>query len=111
MYHTIASNDELQQLISTEDATLIYVSSDECGVCKVLKPKIAELFSEKFPKTTLNYVSTTDIPEIAAQMSIFAIPTVLVFFNGQEFIRESRNIALGILEEKVERPYGMLFEN
>ena len=44
MYHSIANNDELQQIIAKENATLVYISSDECGVCKVLKPKIKELF-------------------------------------------------------------------
>jgi len=100
----------MHEIIKTETASLLYISTAQCGVCKVIKPQIAELFSQEFPKIGLYSIDSEETPEIAAQMSIFAVPTVLIFIDGQEFVRVSRNIAMSQLIEKVKRPYEMFFE-
>lgn len=110
MYTEISTQDELDSYIKNEEAVLVYVSTTNCNVCKVLKPKIAELFAEKFPKVKLLYVNSDNTPEISGQLSIFAVPTILIYLDGQEFVRESRNISIDILAQKVERPYNLFFE-
>ncbi len=109
MYKTIDSIEMMQQVIANEDASLFYISTNECGVCEILKPKIEEFFSGKFPKISLNYVNSSTTPEIAAQMSIFTVPTMLIYFGAQEFLRESRSISLDQLTEKVSRTYSLFF--
>jgi hypothetical protein len=49
------------------------------------------------------------LPEVAAQNRVFAVPTLLVYFDGREYIRKSRNIGIGELEREIERPYSMIF--
>jgi hypothetical protein len=49
------------------------------------------------------------LPEVAAQNQVFAAPTILVFFEGRESIRKSRNIGIGELQREIERPYEMIF--
>jgi thioredoxin-like negative regulator of GroEL len=57
------------------------------------------------------YCDTVLQSEVAAQNRIFAVPTVLVFFDGRETYRFSRNIGLNELEQSISRPYTMLFED
>jgi thioredoxin 1 len=108
--NTIQSIDHFQEVIKEKAAVLVYFSHEQCSVCKVLKPKIKALLEEKFPKMEMYYNDTVNQAEVAAQNRVFAVPTVLVFFDGRETYRFSRNIGLGELEQSIERPYSMIFE-
>jgi len=109
-YDTIETIEKQNNILGEEDATLIYFSHEQCNVCKVLKPKIAELLQNEFPKMKMYYSDTVKFPETAAQNSVFAVPTLLVFFQGKEYFRKSRNISVGDLENDIARPYGMIFD-
>ncbi len=91
-------------------ASLLYFSSLSCNVCKVLKPKVAEMINEDFPKIRLYYIDIEMSPALSGQHSIFSIPAILIFFDGKEFFRKSRNINLADLRKEIERPYYLLFE-
>jgi thioredoxin 1 len=101
---------ELQELITREKGLVLYFSSDSCSVCKVLKPKVKDLLQEQFPKMISRYVDIEKSPVISGQFRIFTIPTILIFFEGKEQLRYSRNISMHQLEESISRPYGMIFE-
>lgn len=102
---------ELCNDIAKEEAALFYFSTPTCNVCKVLKPKIAELIESEFPKIKLFYIDLDKAPVISGQFRIFSIPTILVYFNGKEFIRKSRNIGMQELENELKRPYQLMFDN
>jgi thioredoxin 1 len=101
---------ELQELITREKGLLLYFSSDSCSVCKILKPKVRDLLQEQFPKMISRYVDIEKSPVISGQFRIFTIPTILIFFEGKEQVRYSRNISMHQLEESISRPYGMISE-
>jgi len=109
MFNEIQSFKEFLKIKSEEQVLLAYFSTESCNVCKVLKPKVAELIQSEFPKIKLLYIKSDILPEVAAQNQVFAVPTILVFFNGKEYIRKSRNIGIGELQKEIERPYSMLF--
>lgn len=98
-----------EELISKEDALLIYFSHENCNVCKVLKPKIFTMIGKEFPQIKVCYSDTEKLPEIAGQNSVFTVPTILVFLGGKEYIRSSRNISVSVLEDQIRRPYEMMF--
>ena len=102
--------EAFEQAISNDEAALCYLSHDGCNVCKVLKPKVYKMLQEKFPGILFYYVNTRETPDIAAQNSVFSVPTIIQFFQGKESIRKSRNISLSDLEKELERPYELLFE-
>jgi len=102
--------EALKAKIDTEKGVLLYFSSDSCSVCKVLKPKVAELLSAKFPLMLSHYVDTEKSPVISGQFRVFTIPTILIFFEGKEQVRYSRNISMHQLEASLERPYQLIFE-
>ena len=102
---------DIQDKITREKALLLYFSSDSCSVCKVLRPKVEELLQNKFPQILAHYVDIEKSPVISGQFRIFTIPTILIFFEGKEQLRYSRNISMHQLEAAIERPYALVFEN
>lgn len=109
MFAETKSLQEFEQTVAEKPAVLAYFSTTECNVCKVLKPKVMELVLSEFPQISLVYVETNLQPEVAAQNRIFAVPTLLVFFDGKEYIRKSRNFGLDELRMELQRPYNLMF--
>ncbi len=99
---------EAENNIQKEDITLLYFSAPHCNVCKVLKPKIEEM-SAHFPEMNLVYIDIEQNQEFSGKFNIFTIPVILVFIQGKETIRESRNISVPVLEDKIQRYYHLLF--
>ena len=110
MYTTIDTLEAYNTAVAQQPAALFYFSHEQCNVCKVLKPKVEELIDENFPEVKLFYVDTVKTPEIAAQLSVFAVPTLTICFDGREFYRRSRNIGIDELGREISRPYSMIFE-
>lgn len=107
---TIDTPERLRKLTEDADGALLYFSNDACNVCKVLKPKVIDLLQDTFPRMEIGYVDTEKSPELSGQHRVFTIPTLLIFFQGKEQHRFSRNISLHQLEAAIERPYGLIFE-
>ena len=100
---------EFQEYIQKHEAVIAYYSHDMCSVCTVLKPKVKEKVEEHFPKIKFIYVNILETPEISSQQSIFTVPTLIVYFEGKESLRKSRNISIDELQMELERSYEILF--
>lgn len=109
MFYEIQSIDEFLKLKNEQPVLLAYFSTETCKVCKVLKPKVGELIQNEFPKIKPVYIKSDVLPKLAAQNQVFAAPTVLIFFEGREYIRKSRNIGISELQREIERPYALIF--
>jgi len=100
--------EELKEIIKSELGVLLYFSGENCNVCHALRPKFRELFDREFPKIKQIYIDAHQNPQISANFQVFSVPTILVFLDGKEFIREGRNVSLYQLKEKLQRPYNIL---
>lgn len=109
MYTEITTLEVFTDFLKSHPAVLAYFSTVECNVCKVLKPKVEEMVSNDFPEIRLIYVEINQVPEVAAQNRIFAVPTLVVYFEGREFFRKSRSFGINELFNDLERPYGLMF--
>ena len=103
------SLQDFQQLIENEQALLIYFYNDNCAPCLSLRPKVIELVKEKFPKLKMVLSNSLTQPEVSAHYSAFNNPTLIIFFEGKEYKRESKYISVPQLMQTIERPYNMLF--
>jgi thioredoxin-like negative regulator of GroEL len=101
----------LKEKVAGEEGLLIYFSNESCSVCKVLRPKVSELLSHRFPKLSSYYVDIDKSPLLSGQYRIFTIPSILIFFQGKEYFRFSRSFGLHQLLEAIEKPYYAVFEN
>jgi hypothetical protein len=48
-------------------------------------------------------------PATAASYGVFSSPTIIAFFEAKEYIRESKNISISELHDKIKRIYNMIF--
>jgi len=100
--------EQLQQTIKEEVGVLLYFSGENCNVCHALRPKFKEMFDAEFPQIKQIYLDAHENGEISAHYSVFSVPTMLVFLDGREFVREGRAVSLYKLTEQLERPYTMM---
>ena len=105
----LKSIDGIEEAIK-EGAVLLYVSAPNCSVCDALKPKVEALFGERFPKVRLFEANVAKVPELAGRFNIFSAPAILIFFDGQEFVREGRNVSLELLAQRLGKIYDVYFE-
>jgi len=100
---------EIKNFIETKDGVMLYFWGDNCAVCDALKPKIKESFEQNFPKIEQIYIDAKNSVDIAANFSVFSIPTTIVFLDGKEFAREGRAVSISALVDKIKRPYEIMF--
>jgi thioredoxin 1 len=104
----IKTIDEMHRILTEEKAVFVYFSHQDCSVCKVLKPKVSEMLSLRFPLIRQVYVDTKKTPEISGQYSVFTVPVIICFFDGRETIRKTRNFGIGELIDEIQRPYTII---
>lgn len=109
MFQDIKNIGEFYLWVKGETPVLAYFSTNGCNVCKVLKPKVAQLINESFPKIKLIYINLSEIPNVGAQLRVFSVPTIIIYFEGKEFIRKSRNVGISELKGEIGRLYSILF--
>lgn len=98
---SLTREDELAERIAPGDLVVAYCSHDDCNVCKVLKPQVAELLAEReIPGV---YLNTHTLPETAGQQLVFAVPTIIVYADGREIHRLGRHFSLSELDRFLAR--------
>ncbi len=100
--------EELQHMIKKEVGVLLYFSGEHCNVCHALRPKVKELFEREFPEIKQLFLDAHEHMEIASHFGVLSLPTMIVFLDGREFMREGRTVSLHQLSQKLQRPYGMM---
>ncbi len=55
-----------------------------CGPCRMIAPILAEIAEENVGKIKVGKVNVDEQMELAVQFGITAIPTLIVFKNGQQ---------------------------
>ena len=100
---------EIQTLIAENPAVLLYFYNDHCAPCQVLRPKVQALLERDFPLIEFLLIDAEQNAATTAQYGVFASPALVVFFDGKEYIRESKNISIYELHDKIERIYRLIF--
>ena len=109
MPYILNSIEEFENIKNTQKAFVLYITDGTCNVGENIAPKLEKLISDHFSKLKLYYSYTSNTPEISAQLSIFTIPTLLVYFEGKLYIQKSRTFSLQELATEIERYYNLLF--
>lgn len=100
--------NDIEQTIKKNLAVMLYFSAPTCNVCHALKPKLLEAIEKNFQEFKVISIDTSIEQEIAAHFSVFAIPTVLVFLDGKEFLRKSRHMSVDEVVREIKRPYEIM---
>jgi len=55
------------------------------------------------------FINRDEFPETSAQLSVYTIPTIIVYFDGRETVRRSRHISVEELGKEIERIYNIMY--
>ncbi len=110
MTNEFTTKEEISSFITDMAAVIIYFYSDNCAPCLSLRPKVQQLVADDFPEIKLALVNSEKHPVLPAAYNVFASPTIILFFEGREYRRESKYISIPQLSQAIERPYNMIFE-
>ncbi len=102
------ATENIKKIIEENPAIMLYFSAPTCNVCHALKPKLLEAIESNFEQFKIVSIDTSVEQEVAAHFSVFAIPTVLVFLDGREFLRKSRHMSVDEVVREIERPYEIM---
>jgi len=100
----------LEQLIRENQAVMLYFYSDRCAPCVSLRLKVEALIQQNYSSFELCFIDSEKHPSITAQFGVFANPAILVFFEGNEFMRWSKYVSIQQIETAIDRPYQIIFE-
>ncbi len=95
--------NEIKDILSS-DFSVVLAKSHGCGVCDITKAQLLPILKEYGVNLTEVYID--DTPEFRGEHLVFTVPTVLVFSNQKEMLRESRFIDLN----KIKRILKLNFE-
>ncbi len=82
MLKHVNSKDEFDSSVK-EGLVLVDFFATWCGPCKMLSPVLEEVANEN-PNLTILKIDVDEVGEVAAQFGIQAIPTLILFKNGQQ---------------------------
>jgi len=100
--------ENINNTIRKNLAVMVYFSAPNCSVCHALKPKLLEALDTNFEDFKVESVDISVTEDIAPHFGVYAIPTILVFLDGKEFLRKSRNMSVDEVIKEIERPYKIM---
>ena len=71
------------EVINSDKPVLVDFWAPWCGPCRIIAPIIEELAMELGDKVKFGKLNTDENPNIAMQYGIRAIPTLILFKNGE----------------------------
>ncbi len=82
MVTEISQNQFKTEVVDHQGVVMVDFYADWCGPCQVAAP-IIEAVSNEITSVKFIKVNVDNNSELASQYSVFSIPTLLIFKNGQ----------------------------
>jgi thioredoxin 1 len=76
-----------QKVISNSKPVLVLFAADWCSPCRVLRPILEEYADENNSEVDIFTVDVTKYDSLAARYTVKALPTVILFRDGEEVDR------------------------
>jgi thioredoxin 1 len=79
----LTDSNFVSEVLESDQPVLVDFWATWCGPCKMIAPTIEELASDYHGKARIGKVDIDQNQEVAMQHGIQAIPTILIFKNGE----------------------------
>ena len=100
--------EDIEKTIKENMAVMLYFSAPTCNVCHALKPKLLDAIEKNFNAFEIISIDVSQSQDVAAHFNVFAIPTLLIFLDGREFVRKSRHMSVDEVVAEIKRPYDIM---
>ena len=94
------NDDVIQAIQPDQEPVVLYFTTTTCNVCKSIFPRLEELM-QAYPQKLFK-IDAEAFPELAGQNRVFTVPTILIFAEGKEVLRESRFIDFAKIQRLLE---------
>lgn len=94
----------IQDLLN-ENITLLYVSSNTCSVCGVMKQKIESFLKEYYPDLELTEVKIDENPLLKGDLMIFSVPAIILYYEKKEIYRKAGYLDIAELGDMLDKIY------
>ena len=79
---TLTKDNFVEEVLRSEQPVLVDFWASWCGPCHMLSPVVEEL-SQEHPEITFAKVNVDEAPELAQKFHVSAIPTLVLFRDGE----------------------------
>jgi len=101
--HNLANKTEFDSALKDNKVVVLDAFATWCGPCKVIAPQVVK-FSDEFPGAHFVKLDVDEVPDVAQELGIRAMPTFLIFKDGekvQEIVGANPKALLAGIEEAV----------
>ncbi len=82
---TVLAGDEFKdQVLNTGGHVLVEFGAEWCAPCKRLEPILEQLSREWGEKVRVFQINVEDAPDVAADLFVLNLPTLILFSEGKE---------------------------
>ena len=82
------NDDNFQaEVLDSETPVVVDFWAEWCAPCHVIAPSIDDLAREYGDRANITKLNVDNYPDVAGELGIMGIPTVIIFKDGQEYRR------------------------
>ncbi|KAL1303578.1 hypothetical protein AAFC00_006945 [Neodothiora populina] len=82
--HNLQNKGDFDTALSEKDSLMVLdCFATWCGPCKVIAPQVVK-FSDVYPNARFYKIDVDEVPDVAQELAIRAMPTFILFKNGEK---------------------------
>ncbi|KIW01855.1 thioredoxin [Verruconis gallopava] len=81
--HNLASKSDWENVLKEKGLLVLDCFATWCGPCKMIAPKVVE-FSKEYTNVRFYKIDVDEVPDVAQELGIRAMPTFLLFKDGEK---------------------------